>query len=56
MGVHKCGVPSVIPAFDWRSGRIETGRVHNPHYFEFKKRSREHGDIPCGGRPTFCRT
>jgi len=40
-------------AFDWRSGRIETGRVHNPHYFEFKKRSREHGDIPCGGRPTY---
>ena len=40
-------------AFDWRSGRIETGRVHNPHYFEFKQRSREHGDIPCGGRPTF---
>lgn len=40
-------------AFDWRSGRIETGRVHNPHYFEFKKRSREHGDIPCGGKPTY---
>jgi len=40
-------------AFDWRSGRIETGRIHNPHYFEFKKHSREHGDIPCGGRPTY---
>ena len=39
-------------AFDWRTGAIETGRIHNPHYFEFKKRSREHGDIPCGGRPT----
>lgn len=39
-------------AFDWRTGHIETGRIHNPHYFEFKKRSREHGDIPCGGRPT----
>ena len=39
-------------AFDWRTGRLETGRIHNPHYFEFKKRSREHGDIPCGGRPT----
>lgn len=39
-------------AFDWRTGRVETGRVHNPHYFEFKKRTREHGDIPCGGRPT----
>jgi hypothetical protein len=40
-------------AFDWRSGHIETGRVHNPHYFEFKTRSREHGDIPCGGRPMY---
>lgn len=39
-------------AFDWRTGYIDTGRIHNPHYFEFKKRTREHGDIPCGGRPT----
>jgi hypothetical protein len=39
-------------AFDWKTGRVETGRIHNPHYFEFKKRSREHGDIPCGGRPS----
>ena len=39
-------------AFDWRTGSIETGRIHNPHYFEFKKRGREHGDIPCGGRPS----
>ena len=40
-------------AFDWRTGKIEVGRIHNPHFFEFKKRSREHGDIPCGGRPSF---
>jgi|TARA_R110000803_G_scaffold60047_1_gene119120 hypothetical protein len=40
-------------AFDWRTGHIETGRIHNPHYFEFKKRTREHGDIPCGGRPNY---
>lgn len=40
-------------AFDWRTGHIETGRIHNPHYFEFKKRTREHGDIPCGGRPGY---
>ena len=40
-------------AFDWRTGAIEKGRIHNPHYFEFKSRTREHGDIPCGGRPTF---
>jgi len=43
-------------AFNWRTGEIETGRVHNPHFIEFKKKlisSREHGDIPCGGVPTF---
>ena len=39
-------------AFDWRTGNLVKGRIHNPHFFEFKKRSREHGDIPCGGRPT----
>jgi hypothetical protein len=43
-------------AFNWRTGEIETGRIHNPHFIEFKKRtsmSREHGDIPCGGIPSF---
>ena len=43
-------------AFDWRTGQVETGRIHNPHFIEFKKKtmsSREHGDIPCGGTPTF---
>jgi len=39
-------------AFDWRTGNLVKGRIHNPHFFEFKKRSREHGDIPCGGRPS----
>jgi len=43
-------------AFDWRSGEIVTGRIHNPHFIEYKKKggvSREHGDIPCGGIPTY---
>lgn len=43
-------------AFNWRTGEIETGRIHNPHFIEFKKKtmiSREHGDIPCGGSPSF---
>jgi hypothetical protein len=43
-------------AFNWRTGEIETGRIHNPHFIEFKKKtsmSREHGDIPCGGIPSF---
>lgn len=44
-------------AFSWRSGEIETGRIHNPHFFEMKRGEgtigRELGDIPCGGLPTF---
>ena len=42
--------------FNWRTGEIETGRIHNPHYIQFKRKtntSREHGDIPCGGIPSF---
>ena len=44
-------------AFDWRTGIICVGKIHNPHYLEFKRRTsslnREHGDIPCGGLPTY---
>jgi hypothetical protein len=48
--------PDCHTAFDWHTGQVETGRIHNPHYMEFKRgriSSREHGDIPCGGIPTF---
>jgi hypothetical protein len=43
-------------AFNWHTGEIELGRIHNPHFIEFRKKSvnsREHGDIPCGGTPTY---
>ena len=43
-------------AFNWRTGEIEMGRIHNPHFIEFRNKSmnsREHGDIPCGGTPSF---
>ena len=40
-------------AFSWRRGTIETGPVHNPHYYEMQRRNghvpRALGDIPCGG-------
>ena len=47
-------------AFDWLSCKIVTGRVHNPHYFEFLESrqgsggvgvGRDPNDIPCGGLP-----
>ena len=40
-------------AFNWRTGSLETGHVHNPHYFEYQRRMgadvRNIMDIPCGG-------
>jgi hypothetical protein len=42
-------------AFSWRTGQIELGRVHNPHYYEYNRQrgqlNREIGDIQCGGLP-----
>ena len=42
-------------AFSWRTGEVVSGRIHNPHYYEYLRRSgnqeRELGDVPCGGVP-----
>jgi len=44
-------------AFSWRTGRIETGTVHNPHYYEYMRAqgtlARNPGDVPCGGFPDY---
>lgn len=46
-------------AFSWDTGRVVAGRVHNPHYYEWVRRTgggvapREVGDIPCGGIPAY---
>lgn len=43
-------------AFSYKTGNVETGRVHNPHYFEYLRSlspdgniRRETGDMPDGG-------
>jgi len=46
-------------AFSWKKGTIETGVVHNPHYYQWVRNNnngviaRNPLDIPCGGLPDY---
>jgi len=52
-GCDQMWCPQDHVAFSWRTGQIDTGCVHNPHYYEFQRRvnngqvPRNHGDNPC---------
>lgn len=58
-GCSQMWCPDCHTAYNWNTGRIEAGIIHNPHYYEFQRtngaargRGRNLGDIPCGGIPT----
>lgn len=43
-------------AWSYATGKIETGTIHNPHYYEYLRKNggnvpRAIGDVPCGGMP-----
>lgn len=47
-------------AFSWNTGKIVTGVIHNPHFYQYQREHgdggvapRNPGDVPCGGLPGF---
>jgi hypothetical protein len=55
-GCPQMWCPGCHVAFNWNTLQIETGHIHNPHFYEFRRnnmtvQNRDPGDIPCGGMP-----
>jgi hypothetical protein len=60
VGCNQMWCTSCNSAFDWRTGQIDHGTVHNPHYYEFLRQQDAEGggggyvprnpqDVVCGG-------
>ena len=54
-GCDQMWCPTCHKAFSWKTGKIETGVIHNPHFYEYQRKTnggaapRNPGDVPCGG-------
>ena len=57
-GCHQMWCTQCHTAWDWHSGNVLRGTIHNPHYFEYLRQTtdgdipRQPGDVPCGGHVT----
>ena len=60
-GCDQMWCPECHTAFSWVTGEVETGVVHNPHYYQFQRKQnggvapRVRNDIRCGGVPDIWR-
>ena len=54
-----CIIPSCHTVWNYKTGELDKGQIHNPHYFEYMKKNKDagvaynHNNLPCGGLPQY---